>query len=180
MSDFRAAFICTGNRFRSPLAAAIFRAELEDRGIAANVQSFGVLKLTGTPALPEAVHYGNELGVDLSRHRARAIERDVLADVDLVVGFERAHLATAVVDGGAWRDVTYTLPELVELLERTEESPGGARERLALAASRRSVGKTFSGVPEIPDPLGRPGREQHGLAARVADMTRRLARDLFD
>jgi protein-tyrosine phosphatase len=180
MTAFRAAFICTGNRFRSPLAEAIFYAELERRGIAATVQSFGVLKLAGTPALPEAVAFGNELGVDLSRHRARAIERDMLANFDLVVGFERAHLATAVVDGGAGRHVTYTLPELVGLLERTDESPAGARERLALAAASRTVGKTFSGVPEIADPLGRPDREQHRLAARVADLTRRLARELFD
>lgn len=180
MTDFRAAFICTGNRFRSPLAEAIFRAELARRGIPATAESFGLLKLAGTPALPEAVEYGRELGVDLTRHRARTVERDVLVNFDLVVGFERAHLATAVVDGGAGRDVTYTLPELVELLEHIEESPADARERLMLATARRSVGKTFSGVPEIADPLGRPAREQHRLAARVADLTRRLARELFD
>jgi protein-tyrosine phosphatase len=180
MTDFRAAFICTGNRFRSPLAEAMFRAELERRGIAATVESFGVLKLGGTPALPEVVEYGNELGVNLSRHRTRSVERDVLANFDLVVGFERAHLATAVVDGGAGRDVTYTLPELVELLERTEDSPSDPHERLARAAAHRNVGKTFSGVAEVADPLGRPGREQHRLAARVADLTRRQARGLFD
>jgi protein-tyrosine-phosphatase len=168
--SLRVAFVCTGNRFRSPLAAAVFRHDAE---------SFGTLDLDGAPALPEAVALGAELGVDLSRHRSRPIRAGVLEPFDLVVGFERFHLATAVVDGGATREVTYTLPELVALLERLDTPESDPRAKIARAAAARRAGTTFSGVPELADPLGRSPHEQRELAGRVADLTHRLAHGLF-
>ena len=55
-------------------------------------------------------------GIDVAAHRSRLL--DSIAAADLVVGFERIHVAAAVVDGGAQRDRVFTLPELVPLLER--------------------------------------------------------------
>jgi protein-tyrosine-phosphatase len=46
---FRVAFVCTGNRFRSPLAAALFRSAAE--GLPVEVASAGTLDLGGVGAL---------------------------------------------------------------------------------------------------------------------------------
>lgn len=183
MNDFRAAFVCTGNRFRSPLAAALFRREAEQLGVSVDVQSFGLLELDGTPALGEALELGNGFGVELASHRSRALRRGALEDADLVVGFERIHVAAAVVDAGARREVTYTLPELVSLLAQVRQRPSmpaaaGARE-LVLAASSQRAAESFTDVPELGDPLGQPYRRQEELAVRVADLTQALARRLF-
>jgi protein-tyrosine-phosphatase len=184
LSDFRAAFVCTGNRFRSPLAAALFRREAEQLGVSVDVQSFGLLELAGSPALGEALELGNGFGVELTSHRSRALRRGALEDSDLVVGFERVHVAAAVVDAGARREVTYTLPELVSLLARVRQSPSepaatGARELVLAASSQRADTEAFTDVPELADPAGQPYRRQEELAVRVADLTQALARRLF-
>ena len=172
MSSFRAVFVCTGNRFRSPLAAGIFRNETARLAADVEVESYGLLELDGTGALHEALELGTGFGVDLASHRSRALRPGVLTTADLVVGFERVHVATAVVDAGARRDVAFTLPELVQLLPA---DTGDAREQIHAAATRR---KGFE-VPELEDPLGRPYRRQEEIAARVAELTTTLARQLF-
>lgn len=184
MSDFRAAFVCTGNRFRSPLAAALFRREAEQLGVSVDVQSFGLLELDGSPVLGEALELGDGFGVDLASHRSRALRSGALEDADLVVGFERMHVAAAVVDAGARREVTYTLPELVSLLAGVRQRPSepaaaGARALVLAASSQRAEAESFTDVPELADPLGQPYRRQEELAVRVADLTQALARRLF-
>lgn len=172
MSTFRAVFVCTGNRFRSPLAAAVFRNQAERLGADVEVESYGLLELDGTGALREALELGTAFGVDLASHRSRALQSGVLTSADLVVGFERIHVATAVVDAGAPRDVAFTLPEIVQLLPSGADD---ARERIRAAATRR---KTFD-VPEVEDPLGQPYRRQEKIAARTAELAATLARRLF-
>ena len=180
---FRVTFVCTGNRFRSPLAAAIFEAEIEPLRAPVEVQSFGLLDLRGIPALDEALDLGEQFDVDLSAHRSRVIQRGLLEQADLVVGFERIHLAAAVVDGGAGRDAVYTLPELVALLDgvarEIEDPVAGARALLAGVSRKRHVDRLFTDVPELADPLGRPRRVQEEIASRVSQLTRTLARRMF-
>ena len=175
MSSFHAVFVCTGNRFRSPLAAALFRQESERLGAEVDVESYGLLDLEGSGVLDEARVFGTALGVDLGTHRSRPLRAGGLEQADLVVGFERAHVATAVVDAGARRGVAFTLPELVRLLGEAPLGSTQARERVQAAAARRSE----RDVPEVEDPLGRPRRRQEELAERVAELTRTLARQLF-
>jgi protein-tyrosine phosphatase len=172
VTAFRAVFVCTGNRFRSPLAAAIFSAESERLGADVDVESYGLLELDGTGPLREALELGTEFGVDLASHRSRALRPAVLAGADLVVGFERIHVAAAVVDAGARREAAFTLPELVQLLP---PAPSDPHERVHAAAARRGG----LDVPELEDPLGRPYRRQEEIARRVADLTTTLARRLF-
>jgi len=166
------------------LASELFRAEARPFGVAVEVESFGLLDLDSSPALPEAVKLGAGLGVDLSSHRSRVIRPGALEHADLVVGFERAHVVTAVVDAGARREVTFTLPELVTLLGEVArptkpDSLAAAHEAIAAASSTRAAGHGFGEVPELADPLGRPWRTQEELATRLSELTRTLVRRLF-
>ncbi len=180
-TPLRVVFVCTGNRFRSPLAAEIFRRSA--RSLPVDVSSVGILELGAAPPLTEAVEEARRLGLDLSAHRARPLSSTSLADADLVVGFERMHIVAAVVDAGAARERTFTLPELVELVESVEPPHDGdavqrARTAIASAAAGRRVDPAYSRLPEIADPIGEPSRHQHAIAESVHALTVRLARAL--
>src|SRR5436190_16149246 len=131
---FEVAFVCTGNRFRSPLAAAAFASQV---AVPVTTVSAGLLGLGPVPALPEAVELARSFGLDLASHRARDLSVVDLEPFDLVLGFERSHVQAAVVDASALIERTFTLPELVLLLEEIPERATPAapvirgRERVA-------------------------------------------------
>jgi len=148
------------------------------------VTSLGTLALGPVPALPEAVKIAESYGLDLSSHRAQSIAGVNLETWDLVVAFERMHMAAAVVDGGARLEQTFTLPELLDLLDalpepsRQGEAMSRARARIQLAHSARPDEHRRNTVPEIADPLGRAPEVQRRIAeelrARVTELSRRL------
>src|SRR5947199_226281 len=64
MSDrFSLLFLCAGNRFRSPLAAAFVRRLT--LGLPVEVASAGMLQIGDSPPLPEARTLGAVCGVDV-------------------------------------------------------------------------------------------------------------------
>jgi low molecular weight protein-tyrosine phosphatase len=176
------AFICTGNRFRSPLAAAAFSA---GAGAPVCATSAGVLELGPVPALPEAVELARSFELDLGSHRAKALSELDLASFDLVLGFERNHVEAAVVDAGARIERTFTLPEVVLLLgalpphEVESDLVARARSRVARAHAARQPHPRSARVPEVVDPLGRQRREQRKVAEQVSELVRRLTQLLF-
>jgi protein-tyrosine phosphatase len=182
---FDVTFICTGNRFRSALAAALLLAERPP--VPLRVGSFGTLELASAPALPEAIELARRFGVDLGEHRSRTLTGADLASSDLVLGFERAHVASAVVDAGARRDVTFTLPEIVQLLEAAPEPPAAtspepaarARARIQAAAAARPVPLGGRPAPELTDPMGRPKAVQRKIGEETRALVSELARRLF-
>jgi low molecular weight protein-tyrosine phosphatase len=180
--EYVVAFVCTGNRFRSPLAAAAFATQAE---VPIQTVSAGLLKLGPVRALPEAVELAQSFGLDLTSHRARDLSGVDLEPFDLVLGFERSHVQAAVVDASARIERTFTLPELVHLLEGVPErvvhaTPvAQARERVAEAHAARLPGFRTVRMPEVVDPLGRSRHEQRAIAEEVCRLTGRLARLLF-
>ncbi len=179
---FNIVFVCTGNRFRSPLAAALMEKLAE--GLPVVVTSMGTLDLGSLGPLPEAGALASGYGVSLNSHRTRPIRRGSLVDADLVVGFERVHIVTAVIDGGAKAERAFTLPDLVDLLEQgvrpdpTLDPAQRARQAVASAHDGR-VGARREAMLEIADPLGQPWSTQEEIARRLSDLTQRLASALF-
>jgi protein-tyrosine-phosphatase len=178
-SEFRVAFVCTGNRFRSPLAAALL--EEETSGLPVRIASLGTLELDGRPALPEAVEIAQELGLDLSNHRARGLARVDLSRADLVLGFERRHVKYSVVESGAPRQVSFTLPELVGLLGRIPGPPlpSDAVERARVRVRQANALREGRAADELGDPLGLTVSDQRRIASELALMTSQLAQLLF-
>jgi low molecular weight protein-tyrosine phosphatase len=181
--DFLLVFVCTGNRFRSPLAAAHVRALTA--GLRVRVESMGTLDLGPVPALPEALDYGSRAGLDLSRHRARPLVPDLLAAADLVLGFEEMHIWDAVMDGGARRAQTFTLPEFVALLQREPDAVNGstdivehARRAIARAHTARQPFRTAKRL-EMRDPLGAGPAAFSEAAAEIGMLTQELTARLF-
>ena len=184
MSQLQVAFVCTGNRFRSPLAAALLAREAD--GLPVRIVSLGTLDLGRRPALPEAVAIAEELGLDLSGHASRNLASVELESFDLVLGFERKHVMASVVEARARLERTFTLPELVGLLRRLPGPPlptdpvERALVRIRQAQAVRPPGFRNGPMPELGDPLGRTLQAQRQTGAELSELVSGLAAGLFD
>lgn len=184
MADLQVAFVCTGNRFRSPLAAALLAREAD--GLPVRIVSLGTLDLGSRPALPEAVAIARELGLDLSGHASRNLASVELEPFDLVLGFERMHVMASVVEAHSLLERTFTLPELIALLRRLPGPPlptdpvERALVRIRQAHALRPPGFRNAPMPELGDPLGKTLQAQRQTATELSDLVAELAVSLFD
>ncbi len=94
-------FVCTGNTCRSPLAEVLFKKILSDHlGIPIDhlpahgylVQSAGVMAGYGDAASEGAVDVAHEYGVDLSNHRSRPVNPEMLAEASNIIAMTQSHL----------------------------------------------------------------------------------------
>jgi protein-tyrosine phosphatase len=182
VTPFAISFVCTGNRFRSPLAEHVLRRSVD--GLPVTIESLGTLDIGPGPPLPAAIAAAQRFGVDITSHQARVMTPGDLAETDLVLGFERMHVLVAVVDGMAVRDRSFTLPEFVELIQRLDPQPSNAiiahaRSLVRTAAALRPPDPQLLSVPELGDPFRRTAVEQDRIAEQIRDLVERLARLLF-
>jgi protein-tyrosine phosphatase len=96
--------VCTANRGRSPLAAAMLGRKLAERGLRETVavESAGLcvheLGRTSMPVPAEIAEVGARHGIDLRRHRARPLEWHRYEQFDLAIvmeGWQAEALASA-------------------------------------------------------------------------------------
>ncbi len=86
-------FVCSGNTCRSPMAAAVARAAIAQRGWRhVAVQSAGLSALAGSPAADNAIRVAGERGLDLSAHQAQPLTPELVDWADLVLGMSPSHL----------------------------------------------------------------------------------------
>jgi protein-tyrosine-phosphatase len=171
----RIVFVCTGNRFRSPIAQAA--AARLTAGLPIVVTSCGLRAEAGRPPLPAANDAAQRLGLDISHHRARRLTN--LADSDLVVGFEFIGVAGAVIDGGASPDRTFMLTEAVELLASTGMStdlaqPVTVPELVTRLDSARRESVDGSPHRSLLDPAAATLRVQRASASEIVRLTENL------
>lgn len=87
-------FVCTGNTCRSPMAEALARAAIEERGWKhVAVRSAGVAAATGSPAAENALVVLEEEGVPLGEHQSAALDEDLLEWADMILAMSPSHLA---------------------------------------------------------------------------------------
>ena len=84
--------VCVGNICRSPMAEALLIDGLgKDSKI--RVSSAGVGALVGFPAAEHAVELMRERGIDISDHRARQLDTEIIKSTDLILVMESGHKA---------------------------------------------------------------------------------------
>jgi len=104
--------LCTGNICRSPMAEALLRERLRERGVDASVSSAG-LSFDDRPATDDAIATANGYGLDLREHRSRLLAPELVERADLVLAMERLHAREAIVLADGALAKTFTLKELV-------------------------------------------------------------------
>jgi len=181
--------VCTGNICRSPMAEAFLRSAVERRlgGEAPLVASAGLIARDGASATPEAVHAAAELGVDVAGHTARRLLADHTRAAAVVVGMAAEHRDEIVLSTPEAVSKTFTLMELVRLVEGEPgpPTPGAPAERLVarVAGADRLRRAGFGGDPldeDVADPLGLPLDAYRRIALELDAWCERLAAALFD
>ena len=85
-------FVCTGNLYRSPLAAAFFRTKLLAAGHRDwTVDSAGTWTQPGQPVSPETIRAAAKFGTNLEGYLSQLISADLLSRFDLVLVMEKGH-----------------------------------------------------------------------------------------
>jgi len=109
-------FVCTANRFRSPLASAFFKKLLEDSFASGTwtVDSAGTWTSPGLPVLPGVSLIASKYGVDLVQHRSKPVSAAILSSGDLILVMEAGHKEALRIEFPLNRDRIYLLSQVVE------------------------------------------------------------------
>ena len=86
-------FICTANRFRSPLASIYFARKVVQQGDDQDIQtsSAGTWAKTGQQAMPDAIQLAETHQLDLNFHKSRDLNGEILTESDLILVMESGH-----------------------------------------------------------------------------------------
>ena len=127
-------FVCTANRFRSPLAEAAFKQCLNDDGCLEDwdVWSAGTWTESGLPPATGALKAARRLGLDIERHRSQSITSDLLLRSDLVIVMQASQQEAILVDfphvagktmllSEIVEGITYDIPDPIETLDGSDQ-----------------------------------------------------------
>ncbi|HID92588.1 MAG TPA: threonylcarbamoyl-AMP synthase [bacterium (Candidatus Stahlbacteria)] len=87
--SFAVLFVCTANVGRSPMAAGILKNEFSEKNV--EVTSCGINASYGAKPEADAVTVMNEIGIDISAHKARILSLKAVREADLILVMEHRH-----------------------------------------------------------------------------------------
>jgi protein-tyrosine phosphatase len=167
----RILFVCTANICRSPMAAALLRHRLDELGVAADIRTAGFLE-PERPVSDGAMRVLAARQLDVSEHRSRRLDAELVRSATLVVGMERRHVRDAVVLAPEAWPRTFTLKELLRrgasIGPRTTEPFDGWLARVHLG--RSSQDSFGPGDDDVDDPYGRSDDAFRLTAAELDDL----------
>jgi protein-tyrosine-phosphatase len=100
-TSFNLLFVCTGNTCRSPMAAALARHAVAERGWRhVQVTSAGTGALAGSPASPPVPVVLRERGIDPGFHEASELTEELVGWADVILVMGPHHLAAVQALGG--------------------------------------------------------------------------------
>jgi len=147
-------FVCTGNQFRSPIAAAAFIKRLNDEGGAEDwrVESVGTWAFAGKPPLPEAIQAAAACGLALEGHTARMVEASMLSNSDLILVMEGGQKEAILSEFHNVSKKVFLLSEMAEGMAYDIPDPLAGEEDLSEEIAEEVcelVGKGFRKICEL-------------------------------
>ena len=169
--------LCTGNICRSPMAEALLRDRLRDRGIDASVSSAG-LSFDDRPATDDAIQVATGYGLDLRNHRSRMLAPELVEKADLVITMERLHAREAIVLADGALSKTFTLKELVRRARAEgHRAPGESLEEwlVRVNAGRKAMDLMGeSSDDDVADPYLSSSKVYAACIAELDELVREL------
>lgn len=109
-------FVCTANRFRSPLAAAFLIKALEEMGITESwrIGSAGTWATPGQPVLQAVSVAAQGFGIDLSGHRSARVSGRLLSEHDLILVMQASQKEALLTEFPELEERVHLLSEVVE------------------------------------------------------------------
>ena len=122
-------FVCTGNQYRSPIAAEAFRQQLilDGRATQWKVSSAGTWTSPGRHALSDAVELARSFGLNIDGHITRMLDAKILEDADLVLVMEEGHKESIQTEFPFARKKVHLLSQVMEGLVYDIPDPVGLR-----------------------------------------------------
>lgn len=109
-------FVDTGDNCRCPLAIGYLKKLLQQKNIDyVDLRHMGVMTPNDLLPTPEVVQLLKDEGVDISYHRSRPINDDLIRQADLVIGFTAIHVQTCYRRVPECKSKTFLLKEYVGL-----------------------------------------------------------------
>lgn len=167
--------VCTHNRARSVAMTELLKAELRQHGVAADVASAGFMP-PGERATQQMVTALAQRDIDASHHRSTVIDATAVAEADLILTAERAHVIRISEDDSSVFARTFTLPEFVQMAEQF-----GPRDNRpfavwlgALSVTRTHGTFLHGGAAQVVDPTGLSQAAHLATVQEIADLCHRL------
>lgn len=165
-------FVCTGNAARSPMAAAMMKAQDADRSL--EIRSAGTLVVEGQPLSVRTRRALALHGLSAHDHRSRQFKAADAAEADLIVVMEPLHVRWMRARFPAAAAVTGSLRRLARDLPR-------ATGQLRLAERIAALGldaATPEPWEEVVDPGGGEQHDYDRAAVELAHLVEALHRQL--
>ncbi|MCU1366989.1 MAG: protein tyrosine phosphatase [Ilumatobacteraceae bacterium] len=160
------------------MAAGLLLHHLREAGHDASVTSVGT-RAFSLPVDPVAVGAVGDIGVDISGHIPRQMDRALLDSegADLIVTMTREHLRVVVASHRTTFPRTFTLRELLRRASANGRSDGSWEDWLtSIAAGRRASDLMGDeGHDDIADPYGLGRGKVAATASELDVLTRQLA-----
>jgi len=181
--------VCSHNRTRSVMMAALLDAMITDRlGSGAAVVRSSGFGPEGIPAIDDAVAAMQRRGLDVSSHRSCSTTAALVDGADVIITAERAHVVKIAALSPSAFPRAMTLPEL---LDRSADAPLDASWTSvidwvnSLTADRTAGVYLREQVREVDDPTGSMPRAFEAAVGAIerqcldlSDVLARVTRDL--
>jgi protein-tyrosine phosphatase len=146
-------FVCTGNLYRSPLAAAFFSSKLQADGQAGNwdVASAGTWTIPGQRVPADVLKQAATLGMDLKNHLTQQVDQSLLARYDLIIVMEKGHKEALQIEFPTIQERVRLLSEAADQMEYNIEDPANSGSEMSqtFAEMRRLIERAYPKICEL-------------------------------
>lgn len=118
-------FVCTGNTCRSPMAEGILKSIAKEKKLSLEVKSAGISVFDGDNASRNSIEAMKKIGIDISKHKARQLHRDLVDEADLILTMSRPHKEIIISNFPSAKDKIFALLEYVYKIDKDIADPYG-------------------------------------------------------